>query len=181
MTMPKLMVKDYLKPRVLGLSVAAVVIVLDAASKAWALWAKASHVLPVWLNVLGFGWGEIGFHFAWNRGMSFSLLDGVAWGPWLLATVAVVASGWFIHWLGEEGSQEPGSQVAGRWRFHQIGLGLLIGGAIGNLLDRAQHGAVVDFLVLNPWGLFPYTFNIADVAITFGVVLLLLDSWLRRP
>lgn len=58
---------------------------------------------------------------------------------------------------------------------------MLIGGAIGNLLDRAQHGAVVDFLVLNPWGLFPYTFNIADVAITFGVVLLLLDSWLRRP
>lgn len=107
MTMPKLMVKDYLKARVLGLSVAAVVIVADAATKVWALWAEASHVLPVWLNVLGFGWGEIGFHFAWNRGMSFSLLDGVAWGRgcwrlWRWWRAGGLSIGW-----GKGRNQEP--------------------------------------------------------------------------
>lgn len=168
--MPKMMWREYVALRLYGLAVAAGVVVADAGSKAWALWAEGNAVLPMWLHWFGFGRGEIGFHFAWNRGMSFSLLDGVAWGPWLLGIVAVVACCWFIHWLGEH-----------QGRVHQGGLGLLIGGAAGNVLDRVQHGAVVDFLLLNPWGVFPYTFNIADVAITFGVVLLLLDSWLRRP
>jgi signal peptidase II len=146
------------------LIVAAVAVVLDALSKAWALAADAAGNLPIWL------WpGEVGFHFAWNRGMSFSLLQGAAWGPMILGAVAVVACAWFIHWLGESKA----------W-MHQTGLGLLIGGAAGNVIDRMQHGAVVDFLLLNPWHLFPYTFNIADTAITFGVVLLLLDSYLRR-
>jgi signal peptidase II len=75
-----------------------------------------------------------------------------------------------VHWLGEERG----------WNWHQLGLGLLIGGALGNLVDRVQHGAVVDFALVNPWGLFPYTFNVADGAITVGVALLLLDSFLRR-
>lgn len=154
----------YLCARQRGLGIAAIAVVLDAASKTWALMAEQAGQLPMWL------WpGEVGFHFAWNRGMSFSLLDGVAWGPVLLGGVAVVACAWFVHWLGES-----------RQWVHQAGLGLLIGGAAGNVLDRVQHGAVVDFLLLNPWGMFPYTFNIADMAITFGVMLLLLDSWLRR-
>lgn len=156
--------KAYMRERRWGLGIAAAVTAVDAASKAWALVAQDDGTLPLWL------WpGEVGFHFAWNRGMSFSLLDGVVWGPWLLGIVAVAACGWFLHWLGESKNL-----------FHQVGLGMLIGGAAGNVLDRVQHGAVVDFLLLNPWGLFPYTFNIADVGITCGVVLLLLDSWLRR-
>ena len=162
--MPKFLWREYIALRLCGLGVAAGVVVADAASKAWALAAETTGVLPLWMRP-----EEVGFHFAWNRGMSFSLLDGVSWGPWLLGVVAVVACGWFIHWLGEH-----------KGGMHQAGLGMLIGGALGNVLDRVQHGAVVDFLLLNPWGLFPYTFNIADVAITFGVMLLLLDSWLRR-
>jgi len=102
--------------------------------------------------------------------MSFSLLTDMAAGPWLLGGGALLASAWFGHWLGEREG----------WTLHQLGLGLVIGGALGNLVDRVQHGAVVDFIVLNPWGLFPYTFNPADLFISGGVIALLLDSWLRR-
>lgn len=154
----------YIACRRLGLLVALVALGADYASKAWALAAETAGQLPLW-------WlpGEIGFRFAWNRGMSFSLLNDVAWGPWLLGTVAVAACVWFVHWLGESPR-----------RLHQWGLGLLIGGAAGNVIDRVQHGAVVDFLLLNPRGVFPFTFNIADAAITVGVVMLLLDSWRQR-
>lgn len=154
----------YFCVRARGLIVALGLTLLDAASKAWALHADAAGALPMWLVP-----GQVGFHFAWNRGMSFSLLQGAAYGPWVLGLIAVAACAWFVHWLGES-----------RALVHQAGLGLLIGGAAGNVLDRMQHGAVVDFLLLNPAGLFPYTFNVADMAITFGVALLLLDSYLRR-
>ncbi|MCA3243775.1 MAG: signal peptidase II, partial [Alphaproteobacteria bacterium] len=88
--------------------------------------------------------------------------------------VAVAASAWFTHWLAAEGNPKPWPSL------HQAGLAAIIGGALGNLVDRVQHGAVVDFLVVNPWGLFPYTFNLADAAITVGVALLLLDM-VRKP
>jgi signal peptidase II len=156
----------YLLPRQHALMWAALVLLADDISKEWALWALQSGVLPMWL-LADERLGYIGFGFGWNRGMSFSALDGFAYAPQFLGLVAVLAAGWFTHWLTEK-----------PWpSFHQAGLALIIGGALGNLVDRVQHGAVVDFLVLNPWGLFPYTFNIADVAITFGVLLLLLDMW----
>jgi signal peptidase II len=157
-------VRVYVAARSRGLLIALGIAIADALSKAWALAMEMGGDFPLWIVDR-----QVGFHFAWNRGMSFSLLDGVSWGPWLLGGVAVAACVWFVHWLGES-----------RAWMHQVGLGMLIGGAVGNVLDRVQHGAVVDFLLLNPWGLFPYTFNIADMGITFGVVLLLLDSWFRR-
>lgn len=159
----------YLLPRQHALMWAALVLVADAASKAWALWALQTGALPMWL-LADERLGYIGLGFGWNRGMSFSALDGFAYAPLMLAVVAIAAVGWFTHWLNEK----PWPSL------HQAGLSLIIGGAIGNLCDRVQHGAVVDFLVLNPWGLFPYTFNVADVAITFGVVFLLLDIWRER-
>lgn len=156
--------KTYACVRTCGLAVALISLLADWGSKAWALRAEQAGQLPVWLMP-----GEIGFRFAWNRGMSFSLLNDVSWGPWVLGGVAVIACVWFIHWLGERV----------HW-MHQVGLGLLIGGAAGNVLDRIQHGAVVDFILVNPSGLFPFTFNIADATITVGVLLLLLDSWKNR-
>ncbi len=158
-------VLDYLLPRQQALMWAALILVADDISKEWALHALQQGQLPLWLieNQLGFGFG-------WNRGMSFSLLDGFAYAPLLLGAVAVAAVAWFTHWLAEH----PWPSL------HQAGLAAIIGGALGNLVDRIQHGAVIDFLVLNPWGLFPYTFNLADTAISAGVALLLLDLW-RRP
>lgn len=151
----------YVLRRQLGLMVAALAVLLDAVSKGEVLNAVVRGELPVWLVP-----GQLGVAFAWNRGMSFSLLQESAWGPWFLAVVAVAACGWFVHWLGQE------DRLA-----HRLGLGLIIGGALGNLLDRVQHGAVVDFVVVNPLGWFPYTFNVADACITVGVILLLADGF----
>lgn len=147
---------EYLKTRQLGLGVALVALVVDWVTKAWVL-----------ENIPPFRWvveGQLGVILGWNRGMSFSLLHDAVWAPWVLGGLAVVACGWFIHWLGQE-------EIFKRW--HQMGLGLVIGGAAGNLVDRVQHGAVVDFIVVNPYGLFPWTFNVADACITMGVVVLL--------
>ncbi len=155
----------YMRSRRVGLLLALVVLAMDDVSKEIILHLAYASLLPMWMVE-----GQLGFMLGWNRGMSFSLLDGFAYAPHVLAAVAVVAVGWFIHWM-----------VDGHARsWHQTGLGLIVGGALGNLVDRIQHGAVVDFIVVNPWGFFPYTFNIADAAITVGVALLLLDSYLRR-
>jgi signal peptidase II len=150
-----------------GLMVAAVVLLLDFISKELVLGLAAQGGLPLW-------WvpGQLGFQLGWNRGMSFSLLHDWVHAPWLLGALAVGLSAWFVHWLGEKRVGEAG------WGWHQAGLGLIIGGALGNLLDRLQHGAVVDFVVLNPWGLFPYTFNLADTAITFGVLGMVVETML---
>lgn len=153
---------NYLRVRRLGLLLAAVVLALDWASKAWILAHRAE--LPV--EVVP---GVFRLILTWNRGMSFSFLTTGAATPWLLGVLAVGACAWFIHWLGGQ----PG-------RVHQVGLGCLIGGAAGNLLDRVQHGAVVDFLMIHAgrWGsdwYFP-VFNAADSFISLGVALLLWDS-----
>lgn len=154
----------YLTLRQRGLTIALAIFLADYASKAVLL----AHATALPLKVVD---GFFALVLAWNRGMSFSLLnDAGAWGPWLLGTVAVLACGWFVHWLGES-----------RAWYHQAGLGLIIGGALGNLLDRVQHGAVVDFLLVhyNNW-YFP-AFNVADSAITVGVVVLLGGSlWYNR-
>ncbi len=164
--MPISQIVAFFRIRQVGLVLALAVLALDDLSKEVILHLAYASLLPMWLVE-----GQLGFMLGWNRGMSFSLMDGLWYAPYLLGTVAVGAVIWFVYWMGETHSR----------RWHQWGLGLIVGGALGNLVDRIQHGAVVDFIVLNPWGLFPYTFNIADAAITIGVVLLLLDSYLSRP
>jgi signal peptidase II len=102
----------------------------------------------------------------WNRGVSFGLLGGDrALPPWVLSAVAVaVCIGLFI-WLRRTDRRLSG------W-----GIGLVIGGAIGNVVDRARWGAVFDFadFHLGQWH-WP-AFNVADSAIVVGVGLLLIDS-----
>ena len=62
-----------------------------------------------------------------------------------------------------------------------LGLGLIIGGAIGNAIDRGRLGQVVDFIDVTRLGFFPWVFNVADSAITVGVILLLADSLFAKP
>lgn len=149
----------YLEVRQLGLAVAAVLLLVDALTKLWALQTAAAGKFPIILhdNVMA-------LTLAFNRGMSFSFLADGKWAPIQLSVIAVVASAWFIHWLGES-----------RDKLHQIGLGLILSGAVGNLIDRLQHGAVVDFLLpiwnREPW--FP-AFNIADTCISAGLGVILL-------
>jgi signal peptidase II len=101
----------------------------------------------------------------WNRGVSFGILGDRALPPWVLSAVAVaVCIGLFI-WLRRTDRLLVG------W-----GIGLVIGGAIGNVIDRARWGAVFDFadFYVGQWH-WP-AFNIADSAIVIGVGLMLIDS-----
>jgi signal peptidase II len=98
----------------------------------------------------------------WNTGISYGLLDGLpVWGLGLVMLVAIVALG--IWWVRADSA------------LIRMGLALCIGGALSNALDRLLYGAVADFFHLH-WGEWSfYIFNLADVAITFGVILLLAD------
>lgn len=148
----------------LAYALAAAVIVLDQLSKAWVL--SGLHlpergqvqVLPPLFNLT----------FVWNQSMSFGLIRGrpdvVRWG--LTAFSALVALALAV-WARRVDR-----------RLTAVAIGLLIGGAVGNLIDRARFGAVVDFLDFA--GLhFPWVFNLADSAINVGVAVLLLDSLLQ--
>jgi signal peptidase II len=142
---------------------AALVIVLDQISKYWVLSVlKLPEILTTQVA------GPLYMTMVWNQGVSFGLFraqhDVVRWILVAFSLiVAVVLAGWARK------VDRP---------FGAVGLGLVIGGAIGNAIDRARFGAVVDFIdVSRLW--FPWIFNVADSAITVGVVMLLLDS-LRR-
>jgi signal peptidase II len=142
-------------------ALAALTVVLDQASKAWALNVmRLDEVGSV--TVLPF------FHLTLveNRGVSFGLLRAdTPLGRWALVAGAAAVVIALIVWVRK--ADRPLFAAA---------LGLVIGGALGNnLIDRARIGRVVDFLDFS--GLyFPWVFNVADSAISIGVVLLLLDS-----
>lgn len=103
------------------------------------------------------------FLLAWNSGVSFGLFQGQA--PWVMigATAAITIG--FLIWMWRT-----------RDRLLGLALALVIGGAVGNLVDRLRHGAVTDFIDMHVAGYHWPVFNIADSAITIGAVLLLIDS-----
>jgi signal peptidase II len=100
----------------------------------------------------------------WNRGVSFGLLRADQdLSRWALVALSFVISGVFVWWL--KGAER---------RLTAVSLGLVIGGALGNVVDRIRFGAVADFLDFNGlW--FPWVFNVADAAITVGAILLAVD------
>ena len=147
----------------IGLAVALLVLVLDQASKALVL-ARLVPVAPVELTPF------LNLVVVWNPGVSFGMLGGVgASGPWLLIGLALLITAGFLVWLAW--STE---------RLHATALGLVIGGAVGNVIDRLRFGAVLDFVDLHLLGYHWPAFNVADAAITAGAVLLLGDGLLRR-
>lgn len=105
---------------------------------------------------------------AWNRGVNFGLLSSNAdLTRWALIFVALVITFWVIWWVRRE-RMRPIAQVAA---------GLLIGGALGNVIDRIAYGAVADFLNMSCCGWRnPWSFNLADVAIFAGAIGLALFS-----
>lgn len=102
------------------------------------------------------------FQMAWNEGINFGLLDFGDAGKWVLIAVAVVIVAALLWWMrGRSG-----------W-LAATGAGLVTGGALGNVWDRVEYGAVADFLNMSCCGVRnPFSFNIADAAIFLGVVLL---------
>ena len=139
---------------------ALIVIVLDQLSKAWIL--------------SGLGLREVGrvmiappilnFSYVENTGVSFGLFGGGA-ARWALSVFSLIVAGGLAWWA-----------LQAKRRTLVAAIGLVIGGAVGNAIDRIRFGYVVDFIDFSGTGVFPWVFNIADSAITIGVALLILDS-----
>ena len=149
--------------RWLGLS--ALVIVLDQLSKAW---ISSHFAYGENLAILG----VFNLVLAHNTGAAFSMLnDAGGWQRWMFSAIAVVASVWIV-WLLRKHPQQ---------KLFCLALALILGGALGNLMDRIAYGYVVDFLDFH-WDShhFP-AFNVADSAITCGAALMLLDSFTHKP
>ncbi len=106
-----------------------------------------------------------------NKGAAFSLLaDAGGWQRWFFAVISTAVSIALLFWLRNLESSA---------RLEAISISLILGGAVGNLVDRVVSGYVVDFLNLyNYFGNYHFPiFNIADLAICVGVVLLLIDNF----
>jgi signal peptidase II len=141
---------------------AAVVVALDQASKFWIL-----HVFDLPLKASTALAGPLHLTMVWNRGVSFGLLRAdVDLTRWALAAFSVIVSVFLA--VSARNSTRKLSAVA---------LGLVMGGAIGNVIDRIRFGAVADFIDVSRL-YFPWIFNVADAAITVGIALLLLDMLL---
>jgi signal peptidase II len=107
---------------------------------------------------------------AHNRGAAFSMFDGGAgWQARALTAVGIGACAFILYLLARHGAQ----------RLFSVALAMILGGALGNVLDRLLHGHVIDFLLFHyrQWE-FP-AFNVADSAITVGAAMLILDELLR--
>jgi signal peptidase II len=141
-------------------ALAAGVIALDQAVKYWVL-----HVVRLQTDQTLQLFGPFHLTGVWNQGVSFGLFradhDLVRWALALFSViVALVLASWVRR------TQRPLFAVA---------VGLVMGGAIGNVIDRIRFGAVTDFIDISRLFYFPWVFNVADSAITIGIILLLLD------
>jgi signal peptidase II len=143
-----------------GLLLAALVVVLDQSSKAWMLSLLFDPPRRIELTPF-FDLVPVS-----NRGISFGLFAaGSAWAPWLLAGIALAIGGGLLWWLWRVDS-----------RLTATALALVVGGALGNAIDRVRFGAVIDFLDFHAGALHWPAFNLADSAITVGVLMLLGES-----
>ena len=150
-----------------GLAVAATGAIADQAIKLWLLFgydlgSKGRVPVTPFFDLI----------LIWNTGISYGLFpqDG-DFGQWALLAVKVIAVLLLWVWLARAET-----------RLTAVALGLIIGGAVGNAVDRLLHGAVADFVLLHlttaTWSVTWYVFNLADVAIVAGVAALLYESLL---
>jgi signal peptidase II len=143
-----------------GLGVAAAVTLFDQLTKWWIVTRLMNP--PRRIEVMTF----FDLVLAWNRGISFSLLNsGGVFAPWLLSGLALTICAFLLYWLALTVRGLPA-----------LAIGLVIGGAVGNVIDRMRFGAVADFLDFHLGGYHWPAFNLADSAISVGVVLLLVDG-----
>jgi lipoprotein signal peptidase len=153
-----------------GLLLALVVLVADQASK-WVLLYEVG--LPVVGHIRLLAIGPFGFDLTmvWNRGVTFGLLAGDhGWTQALLGLAALVIAGFLLRWMARAEN-----------RLTALALGAVVGGAVGNVVDRVRFGAVADFFDAHAWGWHWYVFNLADAAIVLGVVALIADALFRPP
>jgi signal peptidase II len=156
-----------MKAPALGAAAALVALALDQASKAFIVYGMGMEgrepiVLTPFLSV----------SLRWNPGISFSLFEQDTFaGRMVLLAFTLAATIFLCVWLWRARGALP-----------SLALGAIIGGAIGNAIDRLVYGKVVDFLDFHAFGRNFFVFNIADAAINIGVALLLADAlFLARP
>jgi signal peptidase II len=160
----------------IGLFIAAAALILDQAVKLAFLFGAG------WITTLGQPGNGIRIEIlpffdvvmVWNKGISYGLFQAESdFHRWILVLFAVGVTGFLIWWL--RGIQDL--------RLAQA-VGLIIGGALGNVIDRILYGAVADFFLLHAFGYEWYVFNIADTAVVLGVVImgldLLITEWRAR-
>ncbi|WP_448188818.1 signal peptidase II [Azospirillum sp. sgz301742] len=146
----------------LGFAIAVLVVVLDQLSKWWVLERvmqppRVVEVTPFFNLVL-----------AWNQGVSFGMFSNeTSVMPYVLSAVALVIVVVLLGWL----------RTADRVLV-ALSIGMIVGGAVGNVIDRFRYGAVADFLDFHALGWHFWAFNVADTGISVGVTLLVLDGLL---
>lgn len=168
--------------RLIGFAIALDVIIVDQLTKWWIvtdflrlndvpliswLLQKAPqydfvrHEITSFLNIV----------MVWNPGVSFGLLQsGHGYAAYVLTAMAALIAIGFGVWLWREPS-----------KLRAISIGMIIGGAVGNVWDRLRFGAVVDFVDVHVAGYHWPAFNVADAAICIGVLILLLETFLCAP
>ncbi len=149
-------------PQLRWLWVSLLVVILDQVTKQF---AEAQLPLHQTVNVLPyFDW-----YLTYNTGAAFSLLaDAGGWQRWFFTVIAIIISIVIVQWIRKLPAEET---------LTALSLGLILGGAIGNLIDRVLLGHVIDYIQV--WlGSYPFpAFNIADAAISVGAALLILSSF----
>jgi signal peptidase II len=153
--------------RRLGLAVALLIFALDQLAKWWVTGPLGVAHLGDQLVLLPI----FNFTYTENNGISLGLLNATtAIGRWMLVGLTSAIAIAVAVWIGRE-----------KHRLDQMALGLVLGGALGNILDRVRHGYVVDFADLHFGDFRPFlVFNVGDAAISIGVVILLLRAFLAR-
>lgn len=146
------------------LGIAVVVVVLDQVTKYWIhqslTYGQVIEVLP-FLNLV----------LVYNPGAAFSFLsDQPGWQKNFFIAVATLASGWVLYLLARYPHK----------RLFCVALALILGGAVGNLIDRIAFGAVIDFIDVHAGGYHWPAFNVADSAITCGAMLLIFASFSKQ-
>jgi len=156
-----------MKARSFGFAIALVVFALDQVAK----WYVTG---PLGVNHIGDQFVLLPFFqftYTENNGISLGLLNATTEiGRWMLVVLTSAIAVGVAWWLGKEKN-----------RIDQIALGMVLGGALGNILDRVRHGYVVDFADLHFGDFRPFLiFNVGDAAISIAVVILLLRAFLSR-
>ena len=146
-----------------GLLIAVAVMIIDQITK---FWAERALTLYAPVEITPF----FNLSLAYNPGAAFSFLaDAGDWARWLLSAVAILISLVIVWWL----TRLPRSA----W-WSVSALGLVLGGAVGNLIDRLVHGRVIDFLDFHWAGYHWPAFNVADMGITVGAVILIVATFI---
>lgn len=149
---------------VFGLVIAAIVLLADQASKNWVLYSLGFIECPACTSVSITSFFNLTM--VWNEGISYGLFPADSAGEkYLLIGFSVVMALILTWWL---------TRAETRWL--ALGLGLVVGGAVGNVIDRVLYGAVVDFFHFHGFGYSWYVFNVADAAIVLGVGAILIDA-----